>query len=433
MAINESLYDALTADDEGRVCKDIPDELCNEQPRNFLVHATSLALTKSGDGLADPKLVLAWLLGALGAPAAAVGLLVPVRESLALLPQLVIAGFIRGLPVRKWIWVVGSAIQGIAVLAMGLVALALDGAAAGWTIVALLALFAAARSLASISHKDVIGKTVSKSTRGTAKGAAGSIAAITVLGFGLLLAFGVLPLEVETIAAALLLGGALWLLAAVLFTTVREEPGATEGGGNALAVAVSQVSLLREDPQLVRFILTRGLLIATALAPPYMLAMAGEDGRDTLDTLGPFVIASSLAGLLGGYAWGRFADVSSRRVLMVAALLGGAANGAAIVVAAVFGGTDALTYVMATVLFILMLAHQGVRLGRSTHVVDMADEDTRAAYTALSNTAIGLLLMAGGGFGFVAGWLGEGAVLGCFVVMCGLAFLAATTLREVQR
>ena len=43
--------------------------------------------------------------------------------------------------------------------------------------------------------------------------------------------------------------------------------------------------------------------------------------------------------------------------------------------------------------------HQGVRLGRTTHVVDMADEDSRAAYTALSNTIIGVVLLAGGIFG----------------------------------
>lgn len=39
-----------------------------DQPRNFLTHATSLSLTRIGDGLIDPKLVLAWLVQALGAP-----------------------------------------------------------------------------------------------------------------------------------------------------------------------------------------------------------------------------------------------------------------------------------------------------------------------------------------------------------------------------
>ena len=55
--------------------------------RSYRIHLTSLALTKTADGLIDPKLVLAWLLDAIGSPGFLVGMLVPVRESGALLPQ----------------------------------------------------------------------------------------------------------------------------------------------------------------------------------------------------------------------------------------------------------------------------------------------------------------------------------------------------------
>ena len=112
-ALRKEVYELLTGDDEGRVCRDIPESACREQPRNFLTHVVSLTLTKIGDGLADPKLVLAWLLGVLGAPASAAGMLVPVHEALALLPQLATAGYIRQLQQRKWVWVAGSVVQGV--------------------------------------------------------------------------------------------------------------------------------------------------------------------------------------------------------------------------------------------------------------------------------------------------------------------------------
>jgi len=83
-------------------------------------------------------------------------------------------------------------------------------------------------------------------------------------------------------------------------------------------------------------------------------------------------------------------------------------------------------------LFVLMIAHQGVRLGRSVHVVDMANRDDRAAYTALSNSVVGLILLAGGIFGVIAQWLGLGAVLVLFAVMAALAIRAAHGLDEVQ-
>lgn len=430
--LKERIYLALTSEDDGRVCRDIPESACNHQPKNFLIHVLSLGATKSGDGLVDPKLVLSWLLGALGAPPAAAGMLVPVREAGALLPQLFTAASIRRLPQRKWVWATGSLVQGLSLIAMAGAATALEGAVAGWTIVALLALFAIARSACSVAYKDVLGKTVSKATRGTATGTAGTIGAAAVLMFGAALSTGLLEKSVSTICGALILGGALWILAAILFATLDEAPGATEGGGNPLRVARDQFGLLREDPQLIRFIVTRALLIATALAPPYILAMAGRDGSKTLGALGPFVLASALAAILSTYIWGRLSDRSSRRVLGLSGLCSTVALAGTAILG--FVGEDWVRnpYVLPTLLFVLMIAYQGVRIGRSTHLVDMTDESRRAAYTALSNTIIGVVLVAGGVFGFIAGITGEASVLALFAAMSLGAVVTARGLREVQ-
>ena len=87
---------------------------------------------------------------------------------------------------------------------------------------------------------------------------------------------------------------------------------------------------------------------------------------------------------------------------------------------------------LASTLFVLMVAHRGVRLGRSTHLVDMAGVERRAAYTALSNCLIGLLLVLGGGFGLIAQLAGVPAVLAVFSLMCVGAAFGAYGLREVQ-
>ena len=96
------------------------------------------------------------------------------------------------------------------------------------------------------------------------------------------------------------------------------------------------------------------------------------------------------------------------------------------------GDLLATVYVPPLMLFVLMIGYQGVRLGRATHIVDMADADRRASYTALSNTSVGLLLLAGGGFGALAELFGVAAVLSAFATMCVLAALVARGLREVQ-
>jgi hypothetical protein len=59
MALTESSIELVFGEGADRVCKDIPESACDEQPRNLGTHLVSLTGTKTGDGLLDPKLVLA--------------------------------------------------------------------------------------------------------------------------------------------------------------------------------------------------------------------------------------------------------------------------------------------------------------------------------------------------------------------------------------
>ncbi|WP_306252702.1 MFS transporter [Parvularcula sp. IMCC14364] len=426
----EQIYETVAIEDEGRACRDIPDSACREEPRNFLAHVGALALSKSADGLIDPKLVLSWLMTALGAPAFLLGLLVPVREAGALLPQLFTAGAIRRLPQRKFVWAAGAFVQGLCAVGIGVSALLLEGAQAGWMIVGFLALLAVARSACSVSYKDVLGKTVSKSRRGKATGLAGTLSAAAIILFGLLLTFDIGD-RFSLVVGALFLAGGLWLSGAVLFLSLQEQAGATEGGKAAFSAAMENISLLREDAQLRLFILVRGLLTGTALAPPFMLAVAASGGGEQdYAVLGYLLLASALASLLSSYVWGRLADRSSRKVLLFTGVVGAAALGGAAV--AGYAGWLTNSLLLAGFLFVLMIAYQGVRLGRSTHLVDMATEETRATYTALSNTVIGIVLLAGGLFGVLAAFAGSATVLAVMAAMSALAALAGMGLKEVQ-
>ncbi len=428
-----SLHGILVGDDElVQVCRDLPESACREQPYNYTRQVASLTLARVGEGLADAKLVLAWLLDAIGAPTWTVGLLVPVRESLAMLPQLIISARIRQLSIRKTVYVAGSIAQGLAIMGFGVVGLTLSGLAAGLAGIALITAFALGRSLCSISHKDVLAKTVDKGRRGSVSGTAGTIAAATTLLVAIGYSTGWIPLTVPVVSGAVVIGGTAWLLAAVVFNSIREYPGASEGGINGLAAVVAQLGLLRSDSRLRQLIVTRALLLSTALAPPFYVALSGEQEPSGLGTLGLFLLASALASLSSSYVWGRLADRSSRRVLMYAAALGTVANAVAALVALATPEGSISALILPALLFTLMIAHQGVRLGRSVHVIDMADLDNRATYTALSNSVVGLLLLAGGAFGVIAQLFGISVVLALFAVMAAMAIVAASKLEEVQ-
>lgn len=428
---------ALLVDDDptAQVCRDLPESACRTQPHNYGVHVVSLILTRVGEGLADTKLVLAWLLDAIGTPTWALGLLVPVRESLAMLPQLAISARIRQRSVRKPVYVFGCIVQGGAIISFGLLGWftqMFSGDFTGVIAIALIAIFALGRSLCSISHKDLLGKTVDMGRRGSVSGTAGTVAAIVTLLLAVSYSFGWIPLTVPVVAGMVTLGGVCWLLAAFVFGLIREEPGATAGDIDGLAAVIAQLGLLRSDAQLRRLIGTRALLLSTALAPPFYIALSGDSAASGLGTLGSFMIAAAAASLSSTYVWGRFSDKSSRLVLIFSATLATVANSVAAFIALVIPSLLEEAALLPALLFVLMIAHQGVRLGRSVHVVDMADRDNRATYTALSNSVVGVILLAAGIFGVVAQWLGIGAVLAVFTVMAALAIVAAAGLDDVQ-
>jgi hypothetical protein len=422
-------YDLLTAEDDGRACRDIPEQVCDEQPKNFSLHIVSLSLTKAADAFINPKLILSWLLTSLGAPAHFIGLLVPVREAGALLPQLFSAAYIRAMPLRKYAWAFGSLLQGLCAAGMGIAALTLDGHTLGWTIVVLLALLALSRSICSVSYKDVLGKTIAKTRRGTATGTATSIAAAITIAYALLITSGVFE-KASLIVMGLFLAALFWLLASALFTTVEEHTGATEGGQNPLKLAREHLYLLTADREFRLFIITRSLLVSTALAPPFMLALNAELISNNLSGLGWLLLASSGASLLTSYVWGRLADRSSRRVLLLSGLIAGTALSLTVI-------ADSMAllnqpWLLPVLLFILMMAYGGVRLGRSVHLVDIADEDKRAIYTALSNTLIGLVLLLTSLFSLIANLYGEAVVLSLFALMSFLSMWSAFLMHEAQ-
>jgi hypothetical protein len=317
---------------------------------------------------------------------------------------------------RKWAWA-GQRRTGAGGDRMALAALTLEGTVAGAVILLALSVLAVARSVASVSYKDVLGKTVAKGRRGTATGLATSAGSAAVIG---------LCGRVDVRAGPT---GWHWCWVRCCWRGPRgsrrrsslpdwPKRGATEGGANGFAAAIENLKYLREDSQLRRFILARGLLTATALAPPYLVLLASGTAEDALTGLGALVLAGALAALVSGYVWGRLggpvqpagADGDRR-----------AGGGAALTAALLLPG-----WALAGALFLLMLAHQGVRVGRSTHLVDMAPADLRAVYTALSNTLIGVVLLAGGIFGAIASIFGPGATIAVFAVMAlGGAVVAA--------
>jgi hypothetical protein len=89
------------------------------------------------------------------------------------------------------------------------------------------------------------------------------------------------------------------------------------------------------------------------------------------------------------------------------------------VVATRFEALAEATLLYPAAYLLLAIAHTGVRIGRKTYVVDLAEGNRRTDYVAVSNTAMGLILLVTGGLSAAA------AVIGAEVALLSLAALGA--------
>lgn len=389
------------------------------------------ALQSAGDQVVNAKTVLPWLLHGLGAPAALVGLLVPIRESGSMLPQAALTPWVLARPRRARVWMLGATGQGVATLAMAAAAAFLGGALAGVVILTALAVFALSRSLCSMSSKDVQGRTVPKGQRGQITGMSTAVSGIVAVAIGLgLRAIG--PDVAPTVLALFLAGAALtWFAGVAVYAGIREP--SDDGAASAPDESWwrDAWSLLSTDAPFRRFVTVRALLLVSALAPPFLVTLSARSDRGLLSGLGAFVIAQGLASVLGGRVFGRLADRSSRSVLVVGAVSASVVILVVVLIVSVVETTAG--WVLTVGYFVISLIHVGVRVARKAYVVDMAEGDQRTRYVAVANSSMGVILLVTGTVSAGVAAFGEVAAL-VFLAVLGLAgALVGRTLPEVSK
>ncbi|MEX1038593.1 MAG: MFS transporter [Acidimicrobiia bacterium] len=413
----DRLYSTLVEDEDDHGCRELPESSCRVVPGNAVRLVAGFTLQKLGDRIADPKTVLAWMLTSLGAPGFVIAMLVPIRESGALLPQAALVPIVRRFGLRSRVWAGGAVGQSVAIAGIGFAGATLTGLGAGIATLVALAGFSLARAVSSITAKDVIGKTIPRGNRGSVTGIAASAAGLVAIGAGVVIAITAQDADASLLALIVGMASLLWLGAAGVFLTVDEVPSSAEETDPAASIKES-MSLSRDDAPFRRFIVARILLLVTALSPPFVVSLSAAVSESSISGVGPFVVATGVAGLLGSPVWGRLADQSSRLVMAAAAGAGG------MIVLGYLSlrwiGFDSTAWLGPAAYLLLAVAHAGARMGRKTYVVDLGRGETRTRYVAVSNTIIGVVLLAVGLIGAALAQIGaEWSLLGLAVT--GLA------------
>nr|WP_320115648.1 MFS transporter [uncultured Desulfuromonas sp.] len=430
---NEWIYRRLIVTSE-HDCPELSEQARRHVAGNFLLMLISRFLSKLADALANPKIVLPWVMETVHAPLYLLGFLVPIRESGSLIPQVLIAGYVRRLTIRKWVWVAGKMVEVGAMTAIALVAWLAEGNVAGWSILLLLILFSLARGFCSVASKDVTGKTIAKSARGQTNGWSASSAGLLtlLLGSGFLLTDGE-DLSAGSVAALLGAAVVLWSLAALAFSRLREFPGDAEmTEAHLLKASWQRLALLGRDRPFRHFVITRSLLLCSALTAPYYVILAQKTYGSQPQLLGVFILASGAASVLSSPIWGRFSDRSSRRVMMAGAGMTLLLGMVVFVVDQVVPQWLASLWFLPGCYFLLSIAHQGVRIGRKTYVVNLGKGNQRTDYVAVSNTLIGVILLLLGFTGALTSFIGLSTLILLLSLMGGAGMLMARCLPDVE-
>lgn len=434
---------------------------------NRKVQITGSFFSKMADTLANTKIVLPALFNAIAAPTVFVGLIAPIRESFSMLPQVAIKSWVANSSHAHRIYMIGGTFQAVALCCMLFSFLSLDGWYGGLAILGALLAMSLARSLCSLSSKTVLGATVPKSKHGSLMGAAGTFAGgISIVLGGAFTYYAYTKNATETaslntgsgdsasissllsqdlsantwILASLLAVAALcFLVAALSYLAIqwakseRSETSNEQSHSRAKTFSDENPSekphsawrLIRTDRVFLRFVVTRAFMMVSALAMPYVASLSLSSAESALMTFGVLIILEGGSALLSSRLWGNASDKNSRAVLIGTALASSLLCGACATQLSL--SEEALSWFWLAIYAALSTIHQGVRLGRKTYIIDLADcaEDShhkRTEYVAVSNTAIGALLLI---FGLSSAVIANTSLVGMFSIFA-LCAVAAT-------
>lgn len=369
----------------------------------------------------------------LNVPMFLISFLVPIKESGSLIPQLFIASYVRKLPIRKWIWSLGTFLQAICIFGIAIVAWNMEGLSAGLIIVSILIIMSLSRGLCSVAAKDVVGKTIPKTRRGTLNGLSAMLAGLLVVVLGVyFLINGEKPFSAQNFGILLSIAGVFWILASIFYLNIKEFPGETDGGGNAFTVAISKLAILKTDKPFRLFVITRALFLCSVLSAPFFIIIAQQNSDSSTYLLGLFILASGLADLLSANFWGKFSDISSKKVMIIGATISTTVGFIVFVIDFFFTELFSIIWLMPIIYFILSIGYQGIRIGRKTYIIDLAEGNRRTDYVAVSNTIIGFILLLSGFVGTLSTIVGTGGIILILSLTGVLALIFANKLPETE-
>ena len=88
------------------------------------------------------------------------------------------------------------------------------------------------------------------------------------------------------------------------------------------------------------------------------------------------------------------------------------------------------TFIFIVSFFLLAIIHQGIRLGRQTYIIDLAQGDTRTQHVAISNSIIGFCILLLGGLGAIISLFSVSVIISILSICAFAVAFAGTRLAD---
>ena len=410
--------------------------------RNFSFGVLNGVFFSLFSALLDPSLVLSWFVSQLTTSNFLIGLITPVQQGGWFLPQLVISSYLqrrqRKLPFY-------ARMAGVRVVIWGLMTLAVffveDATVLLVAFFALLTIYSLAAGLSGLCFVDIVAKAIPAARRGAFFGWRRFLGGTLALGGSLLV--GYILDEGRRLAFpdnyAILFLLSFFVLCAGLgsFALVMEPLEPVNEEKVPLANQFRRaLNLPHRDSNYRRFLTMRLLLMAAAeIATPFYIVYAKRALSVPVSMVGVYLMGTTLASFASNLLWGRISDRRGNKLLLALSNSLGLfipLTALSIVpLANLWPGLRELAPGLFALVFVLSGASKsGVMIGNTNFLLGIAPPDNRPLYIGLTNTVVGIALLATSVGGLIVDLVGFTVLFSLALTFYALALFLTLRLHE---
>ncbi len=409
--------------------------------RNFSLGLLNGAFFNLFSALLDPSLVLSWFVSQLTTSNFLIGLIVPIQHGGWFLPQLVVSSYLqrrqRKLPFYTYIAGVRVTIWGLMTLAVFLIE---DAAVLLVVFFILLAAYSLGSGLGGICFVDIVAKAIPPTRRGAFFGWRRFLGGLLALGGSLLVKYILderrglaFP---DNYAVLFLLSFFTLCVALVCFILVVEPLEPVNKAKITLGKQFRRaLDLPRRDKNYRRFLTMRLLLMAAEIATPFYIIYAKRALSVSVSMVGVYLTGATMAGFASTLLWGRISDRRGNKLLIILSSSLGLfiplIAMSIVPLADLLPGLREFTSGLFALVFIVSGGSKaGAMMGNMNFLLEIAPADDRPIYIGLTNTILGIALLASSVGGLIVDLVGFTVLFSLALAFYALALFLTLKLQE---